>query len=101
MVKKLFNVTSNPDICIGVDSSYTGDNLIDFTVAHFKNYGYSVELNKPYLGTIVPNKFINKRYENLQSIMLEINKRCYLNNIDKYFKLKECLNDYYKIIKKL
>lgn len=101
MVEKLFDSYNNPDICIGIDSFYTDQFLINLTMEHFKTYGYSVEINKPYLGTIIPNKYINKRDSRLKSIMLEINKRVYLNNKDEFFKLKNCINDYYRKLQKL
>lgn len=96
MVKKLFNSHNNPDICIGVDPFYTDENLIKMTIEHFKKYGYSVEINKPYVGTIIPNKYINTKDTRLKSIMLEINKRIYLNNENDFFYLKNCLNAYYQ-----
>ena len=96
MVKKVFNINNNPDICIGIDDFYTDKKLIDFTVNYFKQYGYKVEINKPYTGTIVPNKYFNKKEKKLLSIMLEINKRIYLN--DNFNELKKCIDDYYKKI---
>ncbi len=101
MVEKLFSCSNNPDICLGVDSFYTDQNLIHMTIEHFKKYGYSVEINKPYKGTIIPNKYINKKDTRLKSIMLEINKRIYLNNPDDFCKLKNCINDYYQMLQKL
>ncbi len=101
MVERLFNCNNNPDICLGVDSFYTDQNLINMTIKHFKKYGYSVEINKPYTGTIIPNKYINKKDNRLKSIMLEINKRIYLNNKDDFSKLKNCINDYYQKLQKL
>lgn len=101
MVSKLFNINNNPDICIGTDDYYTNNSLINFTIEHFKEYGYSVELNKPYQGTIIPNKYINKKEHKLQSIMLEVNKRIYLNSFDDFIKLKNCINDYYKKLEEL
>ena len=100
MVKKLFNITNNPDICIGIDSTYTNEELINLTIHHFKEYGYKVEINYPYKGTIIPNKYFNKKENKLSSIMLEINKRIYLNNKNDFYKLRQCIDDYYeKIIK--
>ena len=49
---------------------------------------------------MIPNRFIHKRYRCLQSIMLEINKRCYMNKKDDFFKLKKCIQDYYEKVKK-
>lgn len=99
IVKKLFNIDNNPDICIGIDNIYSDKTLVNLTIEHFKKYGYSVEINKPYSGTIIPNKYYNKRDNRLVSIMIEINKRIYLENIDKFVELKKCLTDYYNKIK--
>lgn len=101
MVEKLFDMNSNPDICIGIDKTYTDEKLIYLTVNHFKEYGFSVEINKPYSGTIIPNKYINKTEKRLLSIMLEINKRIYLNNKNAFYKLKKCMDDYYHKIQSL
>lgn len=98
MVKKLFNSDDNPDICIGTDYIYTDKSLIDFTINHFKKYGYSVAINKPYSGTIIPNKYYNKNDTRISSIMIEVNKRIYLEDNSKFYKLKKCLEDYYKEI---
>lgn len=70
MVQKLFNSEKNPDICLGTDEFYTDNNLIDITIKHFKKYGYSVQLNHPYSGTIIPNKYINKKDSRIKSIMI-------------------------------
>lgn len=101
MVKKLFNIDNNPDICIGIDSTYTDEKLINLTITHFKEYGYSVDINKPYLGTIIPNKYFHKKEKRLSSIMLEINKRIYLRNQNNFYKLKKCIDDYYNKIQSL
>ena len=98
MVEKLFNKNNNPDICIGIDNTYTSKELTNFTITHFKNYGYSVSINKPYSGTIIPNKYFNKKKEKLSSIMLEINKRIYLKDKNSFNKLKKCIDDYYNKI---
>ena len=98
MVKKLFNITNTPDICIGIDNSYVNEKIINFTIEHFKHYGYSVEINYPYKGTIIPNKFLNKKENRLSSIMLEINKRVYLNNKYDFYNFKQCIIDYYNKI---
>lgn len=101
MVEKLFNINNPPDICIGIDNTYTDVELTNFTITHFKKYGYSVEFNKPYSGTIIPNKYFNKKEKRLSSIMLEINKRVYLNDNNDFYKLKQCIADYYDKIQKI
>jgi len=94
MVKKLFSVSSNPDICIGINENYTDEKLIQFTVNHFLKYGYSVSINTPYSGTMIPNKYFNKQEKRLSSIMIEINKRVYLKDKNSFYKLKDCISDY-------
>lgn len=98
-VLKLFNIDNTPDICIGTDINYTSYELFNFTIEHFKKYGYSVKENYPYVGTIIPNKYINKKKEGLLSIMIEINKRIYLDDDKNFKKIQECINDYYEKIK--
>ena len=63
--------------------------------------GRKVLCNKPYSGTIIPNKYFNKNDARIKSIMIEINKRTYLNNNNDFLKLKRCINDYYIKIQKL
>ena len=101
MVKKLFNIDHNTDICIGVDKNYTDEKLLNFTIKHFEKYGYTVDINKPYSGTIIPNKYYNKKERNLLSIMLEINKKIYLYNKKDFVKLKRCIEDYHRKIQNL
>jgi N-formylglutamate amidohydrolase len=96
MVKHLFNVTDTPDICIGTDDFFTNKELVDYTVDHFKKYGYSVKINYPYSGTIIPNKYFNKKDKRINSIMIEINKGVYLNSQIKFYKMKKCIEEYYQ-----
>jgi N-formylglutamate amidohydrolase len=41
--------------------------------------GYSVEINAPYQGTIVPAKHY-KKDPNVHSIMIEVNRRLYMDS---------------------
>lgn len=41
--------------------------------------GYSCELNYPYSGALVPMEFYHDENPKMQSVMLEINRRVYLN----------------------
>lgn len=66
-----------PDICIGVDEFHTPKELIDFTVNYFESLGYSVLINSPHSGTIIPLDYLNKD-KNVMGIMIEINKDLYM-----------------------
>lgn len=99
-VKLVLNLENNPDICIGFNDTFRDDELISETIEHFKGYGYSVELNYPYSGSLVPNKYFNIDDDRIKSLMIEVNKRIYLKNNmvfdnQKGLKLKECMDDYY------
>lgn len=66
-----------PDICIGTDSFHTPDELTEKAVEFFISKGYSVRINSPYSGTIVPLKHLNKE-KRVLSIMIELNRGLYL-----------------------
>ena len=55
---------------------------------------------KDYKEHIIPNKYFNKNDDRLSSIMLEINKRVYLNNKNDFYKFKQCIENYYNKIQK-
>lgn len=98
-VLKLFDIKNAPDICIGTDVNYTSIELRSFTIDYFKRCGYSVMENYPYSGTIIPNKYIDRKKDGLLSIMIEINKRVYLSDKESFRKMDECINNFYKEIK--
>ena len=91
----LIKDTVRPDFCIGTDSFHTPQYLIDLIVNGLKSFGYSVEINNPYEGTIVPLKHY-KINDNVQSIMIEVNRKLYIDNgivnIEKVSKLNKVLN---------
>lgn len=94
-----FNNSENtPDICIGLNNNDTDidDENLNLLINYFENNGYSVEINNPYSGSIYPKCYKN---EKLKTVMVEINKRCYLNpdftkNFEKYKKLKTTLKNF-------
>jgi N-formylglutamate amidohydrolase len=46
-----------PDICLGVNSSNTPEWLIDSCMNHFLGKGYTVGVDFPYAGCLVPERF--------------------------------------------
>jgi N-formylglutamate amidohydrolase len=70
---------SNVDICIGFndDISKPGDSIIKAIVDHFKGYGYSVGVNTPYSNSITPPAAAE-----YHSVMIELNKRIYFNELE-------------------
>lgn len=94
-----------PDFNIGTDSFHTPKKLIEESIAFFKEKGYSLGVDLPYSGAIIPMPFY-KKDKNVQSIMLEINRRLYLNDstIEKsiqYQKTKHIVQEFLKLIRKI
>lgn len=69
---------NRPDICIGTDSFHTPQWLSDKLFELFKNAGYSVEFNRPFSGSLVPEKYY-KNNPDVLSVMIETNRKLYLN----------------------
>lgn len=91
-VSKVLKKENNPDICIGINENNYDLNLLIKTINHFSSYNYQVQINYPYSGSIISNK-----YPEITSIMIEINKRIYLSNEDDYNKLYNCMMEYYNL----
>ena len=66
------------EICIGTDSFHTPRELIEGFVSAFSDNGFSVSVNKPFSGAIVPMKFYQTE-KRVQSIMIEIRRDLYMN----------------------
>lgn len=67
--------TDRPDICIGTSPDNTPALLAAKAVRFFQTHGFSVGVNYPYSGTMVPLRFL--RDPRVQSIMVEINRGLY------------------------
>lgn len=78
-LKRDLDQSSNrPDFNIGTDSYHTPKKLIDLSISFFEEAGYSLGIDRPYRGSIVPMEHYQKN-KNVQTIMLEINRKLYLN----------------------
>lgn len=69
--------SKRPDFCIGTDSFHTPAGLIEESLKFFKEKGYSLGIDSPYSGTIVPMEHYGTNAK-VSSIMLEINRKLYL-----------------------
>lgn len=68
-----------PDFCLGTDDFHTPKWLIDLAYLYLTSQGYSVGINSPYVGTIVPMKHYKKN-DSVQSIMFEVNRKLYMDD---------------------
>lgn len=95
--------TPRPDFNIGTDPYHTPQELTDIALTFFKDSDYSVLIEKPYKGTIVPLEYYSKN-KNVYSLMLEINRKLYMkeNSSEKsgnYTHTKELIEEFVKVIK--
>ena len=89
---------NRPDICIGTDEFHISKILVSDLQEWFEFNGYSVKINSPYEGSIVPIKHYKKN-KNVKSIMIEVNRKLYLNddlsaNNEEVQKLNEIINSF-------
>ena len=87
-----------PEICIGTDDFHTSYKLKLLFEKLFKDFYFTIKVNKPFKGTIVPLKFYNKD-KRVQSLMIEVRRDLYMDekSREKNFKFYYIKN----IIKKL
>jgi N-formylglutamate amidohydrolase len=91
-----------PDFNIGTDTFHTPKKLITLSKNFFNEKGFSVGVDWPYSGTIVPLTHYKKN-KNVQSIMLEVNRSLYLNEnansrSKQYLKTKAIIQEYLKLL---
>jgi N-formylglutamate amidohydrolase len=94
-----------PDFNIGTAVFHTPRKWIEASKTFFQEKGYSLGIDRPYDGTIVPMNYY-KKDKNVQSIMLEINRRLYLQEPSKeksvhYQKTKQVVQEFLNLIRKI
>ena len=68
-----------PDFCIGTDPYHTPERLAALAEDFLQREGFSVSLNRPYGGSMVPLCYY-ERDRRVSSIMIEVNRRLYMNS---------------------
>lgn len=91
-------IENSPDICIGVNNNDFDPPImyVKDVISQFENNGYVVSVNKPYSGAIYP--WVNHK-KNINSMMIEVNKRCYLSDNNKIDNVK--LNKFNNILNEI
>lgn len=91
-----------PDFNIGIHHFHTPEKWIHESKIFFENKGYSLGVDWPYAGTIIPMKHFTSS-KNVFSIMLEVNRELYLktNSIKKneqFYLIKNLVSNWLKLI---
>lgn len=92
-----------PDFNIGTDAFHTPNKLIEVATKYFESLGYSLGIDEPYSGTIVPIDYYKKDVR-VQSIMLEVNRKLYLSGKEKtadYNKTKQVVQGFLTTIREI
>lgn len=76
---------SDTDVCIGTNNDWSkpDEETINAIKRLFENYGYKVSINEPYANSITPDA----EFE-YNSIMIELNKRTYMNEETMTFQME-------------
>jgi len=75
--RDLDKTENRPDICIGTDLYHTPIDLENNLVYYFQKQGFSVSVNSPYKGCLVPSVFLH-RNKKVQAVMIEVNRNLYM-----------------------
>jgi N-formylglutamate amidohydrolase len=94
---------NRPDFNIGTDPYHTPQSFIDVSKHFFGKRGYSLGINSPNSGTMVPVEHYQTN-AHVSSIMLEINRALYLNEPTnqmsmRYEEIKTVVRDYIQLMK--
>jgi N-formylglutamate amidohydrolase len=103
-VRDLDQTPDRPDFNIGTDPYHTPDNLVEASNKFFHEKGYSLGINRPYSGSIVPMEHYRSTRA-VQSIMLEVNRALYLEEPSNrkshnYDQIKMIVGEYLELITK-
>lgn len=105
LTRALDQSSFRPDFNIGTDAFHTPQKWIDASITFFEEKGFSLGVDKPYEGTIVPMDYYQKD-KNVQSIMLEINRKLYLQEpsnekSNQYQQTKQVVQGFLNLIRNL
>jgi N-formylglutamate deformylase len=96
---------NRPDFNIGTDPLHTPAKYIEVSIKYFESKGFTLGVDQPYSGAIVPLQYY-KKDKKVQSIMLEINRKGYLNEPAneksiRYPDIKQIVQEYLNTIRNL
>ena len=91
-----------PDFCIGFEEEFLDYSILNIIESKIRKEGYTIAFNYPYSSSIIPNKYFNAEDSRVKSIMIEINKRIYLDSNStknsNYDSIKKLIQDIIKCI---
>lgn len=73
-----YNPSTFPDVCIGVNDEIEKEIQAQFIIETFQSAGYTVKVNEPFSGSLVPLKYLGDT--RVSTVMIELNRRIYNND---------------------
>lgn len=70
-----YEATTFPDVCIGVNGEMSTE--AQFIIDAFYKRGYSLKVNEPFSGSLVPVRYLGNNC--VHSVMIKLNRRIYDN----------------------
>lgn len=67
-----------PEICIGTDEYHTPARLVEAATRVFEQAGFTVSLNRPFAGALVPSDFY-RREKRVEALMIELRRDLYMD----------------------
>jgi N-formylglutamate amidohydrolase len=103
LIRDLDHTAARPDFSIGTDKYHTPQKMIEASITYFEQKGFSIGVDWPYKGTIVPLGHYQKN-KRVHSIMLEVNRKLYLNEpsnekSERFNEIKEIVKSYLEWIR--
>jgi N-formylglutamate amidohydrolase len=75
---ELDQAPDRPDICVGTDDHHTPAFLRDIAVRSFEELGWSVAVDRPFAGALVPMAFYQKDLR-VRAVMIEVRRDLYMD----------------------
>lgn len=79
-----FHPEPYPDVCLGVEKDYTDPQVFDLIHKIVLQHGYSMAINQPFQGALIPNALMKRSDIRVIAFMLELNHRIYLTEDGKW-----------------
>jgi len=89
-----------PDFCLGTDDFHTPVDLYLPVQVLLTKLGYTVLINNPYSGTMIPMKYYQKN-RNVKGLMIEVNRKLYMTVRNGETSKNACFCDIQMIIKEI
>ena len=71
---------NRPDICLGTDNYHSPSGLLSVARELFHDLGFSVSVDRPFSGALVPEKHYSKD-QRVAALMIEVNRSLYMNEL--------------------